>query len=70
MPGDARGRYDIFSHFCPAQPEFAGGQRRGNPLVSSAGMREQRSLNSQPAKRWLEELKTAGQSGRAWPGAF
>jgi hypothetical protein len=36
VAGDARGCYDIFSHFAPALPGI-GGQRRGNPLVSWRG---------------------------------
>ena len=37
VAGDARGRYDIFSHFCPCPVGMSLAQRRGNPLVSWDG---------------------------------
>src|SRR6267142_3848203 len=56
----------ISSAILPCPAGIRGGQRRGNPLVSSAWIWKRLSLGFSPAKRWLEELKTAGRSGPTW----
>ncbi len=50
MPGDARGRDDIFSHFALPSRNSRGTTAR-EPVGFIGGMRERLSLNSQPAKR-------------------